>query len=420
MVNWDDVRPEWPGVENLAPRALAVHAAWANLSSGTRMWHLAKCEGWSRPPPPYTQVEQCRDLVLSGRALPPQGDRRMPLPLSELELLELPNSAPREESSSIQQNVSNDDFQFLRQQLLDQQAELNALKENLGAQPDEVRSSYEAGETTLALLPGDGTGSWNDVDIMKKTERQKCLREHTGYFPAFPKDLELKDIFGDYPAVKALKLTFTQFVKEDVHRALALNKGTIKSLLTVHSKLEDLNGELLGLLIDDDNRVDEAALVSAADVRNKVELLRENVVGATILALDAHAGLRISVANKVMQSIGATHLQKKQTDKETDDFISKDAAEKILERAELKDAVRVATNATKGVFGKPTQKAWGNGGKQGKKVSGKTLSKGFTPNAKRGGKQQTPKTPAAGGRGGKGGKGKSPKDGKGRGGGTTP
>ena len=159
------------------------------------MWHLAKCEGWSRPPLPYTQVEQYRDLVLSGRALPPQGDRRMPLPLSELELLELTNFAPREESSSSQQNVSNDDFQFLRQQLLDQQAELNALKENLGAQPDEVRSSYEVGETTLALLPGDGTGSWNDVDIMKKTERQKCLREHTEYFPAFPKDLELKDIF---------------------------------------------------------------------------------------------------------------------------------------------------------------------------------------------------------------------------------
>jgi hypothetical protein len=399
-IDWEAQRLAWPGLEHLRPRELSVHVAWHSMSSVTRLRELAKCVGWVHPGPPYTQVEQCRDLTLSGRSLPVVSTRRQPEPLSPAELIALTQGISNVwQGNTSSSQISSDDFDELRAQLLAQQAEISQLRSNMDADPDEAKSTYQVGFSSLALLPGEGAGSWHEVPILAKRDRQRLLREHTGTFGDFPKDLELKEVFGDYPAVKALKITFNAFVKEDMQRALTMNRGTLQSILTVHSKLDELNTELLSLSLNsDETTIDESATVNARDVREKVCLLLENVVGASKLALDAHAGLRLSVSNKVMQSIGAKHLSKTSTDKDKDDFISKDVAEKIMERAELKEGVRIATNATKGVFGTPTPKSWGNGNAK----KGRRLSKGFS----------TPTQPSK-----RPGKGSGKGGGKGRGGG---
>ena len=257
--------------------------------------------------------------------------------------------------------------------------------------------------------------------MLTKKERNALLREHTGTFEDFPRDLELKEVFGDYPAVKKLTITFNSFVKEDVQRAMKLNKGVLQAILTVHSKLHELNEELLGVALDDQGgQVDESAMVDAKDVREKILLLIDNVVGSAKLALDAHAGLRSSVSNKVMTCIGAKHLAVAPSDKEKDDFMSESVAEAILERAELKESVRIATNANKGVFGTPsTKQSWGGGGNK----SGKRLSKGFNtpPQPKKptsSGGSKGGKGGGGRGRGGKGGGGKG-RDGRGSGGTET-
>ena len=86
-----------------------------------------------------------------------------------------------------------------------------------------------------------------------------------------------------------------------------------------------------------------------------------------------------------------------------------------MERAELKEGVRIATNATKGVFGTPTQKTWGNGRKQGKR-----LSKGFsTPRQPAKKSQSRPKGGKGGGGKGRGKGGKGNDGGRGRGDGAT-
>jgi hypothetical protein len=239
------------------------------------------------------------------------------------------------------------------------------------------------GFSSLALLPGEGKGSWSELLVLPKRDRQKLLRLHTGIFDDFPKDLELTGVWADYryAAIKNLKITFSEFVKQDVNRALMMiNKGALKSILTVHSKLEELNTELLGVSIPDESTgvVDEAAVVSA-HVREKVALLQENVTGAVSLALDAHAGSCLSVSNKVMGAMGAKHPQKTSADKEMDDFISAKATENIMGRAELKESVRIATNASKGIFGTPSQKPAGSG-----KRTGGRLSTEFHPLTKKG------------------------------------
>jgi hypothetical protein len=256
----------------------------------------------------------------------------------------------------------------------------------------DATSSYEVGFSSLALLPGEGKGSWSELLVLPKRDRQKLLHLHTGTFDDFPKDLELTSVWADYAAIKNLKLTFSEFVKQDVNRALMMNKGTLKSILTVHSKLDELHTELVGMSIPDESMgaVDETAVVSAHDVREKVALLQENVTGAVSLALDAHAGSCLSVSNKVMNAMGAKHLQKTSADKATDDFISQQATENIMDRAELKEGVRIATNASKGIFGTPSQKTGGSG-----KRAGGRLSTGFNTPPKGGG-----------GRGKGGGKGK--------------
>jgi hypothetical protein len=395
--------------------------------------------GWIHPGPPFTKQEQCRDLVLSRRPLPRVGSRQQPLPLTEEEFRQLftvpnawggsPSPAPASSSSpapapspsnapapapQAAASISVDDFRLLQRQLLEQRAEIEALKDGQGGDLDEVSSTYEVGFSSLSLLPGEGAGSWNDLSMMTTKDRKRLLREHTGTFESFPKDLEFKEVFGDYPAVKNLTVSFASFVKEDVRRALTFNKGTIQALLTVHSKLEELSSELLGVSMEDENDegINDDATVNAKDAREKILLLLENVSGAARLALDAHAGLRLSVSNKVMQSIGAKHLTKAPNDKEKDDFISADVAEKIMERADLKESARIATTANyKGIFGTPSSTSRGNGGKSGR------LSKGFnSPSPRSSGNQGR----GGGGRskGGKGGKGGGRGGGRGRGKGT--
>jgi hypothetical protein len=395
----DEQRAKWPGVSNLRPRELAVHAAWRALNATQRNFELGKVPGWSRPPPPFTFAEQCRDLVLSRRALPNASTRNLPPPLTEVELTALLTPTPAATDVWSALGISQSDFAAMRQTISSQQAEIDMLR---GGASDGVdaTSSYEVGFSSLALLPGEGKGSWSELLVLPKRDRQKLLRLHTGTFDDFPKDLELTSVWGDYAAIKNLKLTFSEFVKQDVNRALMMNKGTLKSILTVHSKLEELNTELLGISIPnaDTGVVDEAAVVSAHDVRAKVALLQDNVTGAVSLALDAHAGLCLSVSNKVMNAMGAKHLQKTSADKETDDFISAKATENIMDRAELKEGVRIATNASKGIFGTPSQKSAGTG-----KRSGGRLSTGFNTPTKRGG------APKGGGKGGKGKGGGAPK-----------
>ena len=418
---WASWRARWPGTDNLKPREITVHTAWNVLSSTTRVNELSKVTGWVHPGPPFTKVEQCRDLVISQRKLPNVKSRIQPSPLTDEELrLLLATLPPTQASAPVsapppteEHGVSLADFRRLQIQLLDQRAEIEALKDNQGGD-DEAKSTYEVGFSSLALLPEEGKGSWTSLPMMTSKERKRLLREHTGTFEIFPKDLELKEVFGDYPAVKALKINFSAFVKEDMARALTMNKGTIQALLTIHSKLEELNMELLSVAVEDeDGVVDENATVNAQDMREKIGLLLDNCEGGAKLALDAHAGLRLSVSNKVMQSIGAKHLTKQPNDKEKDDFISKDAAEKIMERAELKEGVRIATDANSGFFGTPSRKSKGNGGKG---RGGRRLSNGFqTPKSKT--KTHTGRG-AGGGKGrGKGGRGKD--TGTGRGSGST-
>jgi hypothetical protein len=161
--------------------------------------------------------------------------------------------------------------------------------------------------------------------------------------------------------------------------------------------------------------------VNAIDARAKILLLIDNVSGATRLALDAHAGLRLSVSNKVMQSIGAKHLTKAPNDKEKDDFISADVAEKIMERAELKEGVRIATTATKGIFGTPSSASRGNGKKTGNRLSQGFNGRSPSPSASQGsggGRSKGGKGKGGAGRGGGRGRGRGGGrgDGRGRGG----
>jgi hypothetical protein len=46
-----------------------------------------------------------------------------------------------------------DDFRLLQRQLLEQRAEIEALKEGQGGDLDEVSSTYEVGFSSLSLLP---------------------------------------------------------------------------------------------------------------------------------------------------------------------------------------------------------------------------------------------------------------------------
>ena len=165
----------------------------------------------------------------------------------------------------------------------------------------DVTADYEINPSVVALVPK----SFLDHGPLPKVERRSISRNHQGVYPddGWPNGLAMKESTRNSSDMqKAKKLTLPQYSVE-VSKFLERNDFTTKMTGSAFSRVLDMKQQMVESLTSDPD-----AWCRADDIVTQLDEIEGCCKGSFRFGLDQSVHMRLSVANRVDEAMGTSHL----------------------------------------------------------------------------------------------------------------